>query len=391
MTSFLTRLIGRIPIGWLQLTHNKGRLFAAVAGISFANLLVFVQLGIMFGLNNTIQATYDLFDSDVLISAVDANTLSEGSHVPRQLMYRALSAPTVLSAAPLFLGANDWTQETDSTIKFQIIGLGYDSRAFVADKLRPVFSQIQLPDLILLDTKARGLKAGLFDGISVENPLELEIAGRMVKGIDTISVGGGFTADGTLLTSDQTFLDLFPRRLSRAPNHIMVKVKPGIAIEDAVSQLQKLIPPEEARVRSFSAALAADQHYQTTQRPVGLIFGFGVLMGTIVGIVIVYQILSTDVADHIREYATFKAMGYPQSFFLGIVFEEAIILAVLGFLPGFGLSWLAHIGLAHATGLPVYMGAGRSVMVFLGTVMACSISGGIATRRLAGADPADLF
>ena len=54
----------------------------------------------------------------------------------------------------------------------------------------------------------------------------------------------------------------------------------------------------------------------------------------LVGLVIVYQVLSTDVADHLREYATFKAMGYPHRFFLGIVFEEALILGVIGFVPG---------------------------------------------------------
>ncbi len=74
---------------------------------------------------------------------------------------------------------------------------------------------------------------------------------------------------------------------------------------------------------------AADLSYQTTQRPTGVIFGFGVAMGVLVGLVIVYQVLSTDVADHLREYATFKAMGYPHRFFLSIVFEEAAILGAI--------------------------------------------------------------
>jgi putative ABC transport system permease protein len=65
-----------------------------------------------------------------------------------------------------------------------------------------------------------------------------------------------------------------------------------------------------------------------------VIFGFGVLIGVLVGLVIVYQVLSADVADHMREYATFKAMGYGPRFFLGIVLEEALVLGVLGFLPG---------------------------------------------------------
>ena len=77
-----------------------------------------------------------------------------------------------------------------------------------------------------------------------------------------------------------------------------------------------------------------DLRYQQTRRPTGIIFGFGVLIGVLVGLVIVYQVLSTDVADHLREYATFKAMGYGPGFFLGVVFEEALILGIMGFMPG---------------------------------------------------------
>jgi putative ABC transport system permease protein len=111
----------------------------------------------------------------------------------------------------------------------------------------------------------------------------------------------------------------------------------------------------------------------------------------LVGIVIVYQILSTDVADHLKEYATFKAIGYKQAFFLGIVFEEALILAVLGFIPGTLAAMGIYKLLALKSGLPVGLTLGRALLVFIGTIVACSISGAIATRRLSQADPADLF
>ena len=207
----------------------------------------------------------------------------------------------------------------------------------------------------------------------------------------TISVGGGFSADGALIASDQTFLRLFPKRGSASPDHILVSVREGQSVDQAIADLKELIPAETAKVRSLQAAAAEDQAYQTTERPTGLIFGFGVIMGVIVGIVIVYQVLSTDVADHLREYATFKAMGYPQSFFLGIVFEEAVILGVLGFVPGFLISLGIYNLLTNLTGLPLEMGVETAFIVFAGTVAACTMSGAIATRRLASADPADLF
>ena len=114
-------------------------------------------------------------------------------------------------------------------------------------------------------------------------------------------------------------------------------------------------------------------------------------MGFMVGVIIVYQVLSTDVNSHIKEYATFKAMGYNNLYLLGVVFEEAIILAVLGFIPGA----IAPLGLYHltrnATNLPLYMTVARALTVLTLTMIMCVISGAIATRKLQSADPADMF
>ena len=125
-----------------------------------------------------------------------------------------------------------------------------------------------------------------------------------------------------------------------------------------------------------------------------MIFGFGgLLIGVLVGLVIVYQVLSADVADHLREYATFKAMGYGPRFFLGIVLEEALVLGIFGFVAGcflIGTAILTVMG-AVTTALPLGMTPGMAVTVFLGTVVFSALSGVIATRRLAAADPADLF
>ena len=138
-----------------------------------------------------------------------------------------------------------------------------------------------------------------------------------------------------MLVSDQTFLSLFPTRSSSAPDHILLSLRSSAQTDVVIARLKTLISDPSLRIRSYKDAAQEDLRYQQTKRPTGIIFGFGVLIGVLVGIVIVYQVLSTDVADHLREYATFKAMGYRHRFFLGIVFEEALILGILGFIPGF--------------------------------------------------------
>ena len=117
----------------------------------------------------------------------------------------------------------------------------------------------------------------------------------------------------------------------------------------------------------------------------------GVLIGLLVGCIIVYQILYTDVTDHLGEYATLKAMGYHDRALYSIVIQESIILSLFGFLPGVGLSMLAYHVARDATSLPIAMTFVRFVTVYILTALMCIISGALAMRKLRSADPAEIF
>ena len=391
MSRVLTYLFGRLPIGWLQLSHSKARLVAAVAGVAFANLLVFMQLGILGALNGSTVAPYAMLDADIILSSQDSNTLTDGGNVARARMFQALGVPGVATAAPLFIGTLPFSMADGTSVSLLTFGMDTDRPSFTSPVIAAAMRDLEIENTALLDTATRGVPASVLEDLLRGQPFAFEVNGRTMTAIGTLDVGGGFLADGTLVLSDQTFLRFFSKRNSGAPSHILLKVEDNVPVGTVVERLRTVLPLGSVRVQSLADSAKADLAFMSTERPTGIIFGFGVLIGIIVGIVIVYQVLSTDVADHLREYATFKAMGYGQSFFLGIVFEEAIVLAVFGFIPGLIVSFGLYAGLSAVTGLPVAMEASRAIFVFLGTLLACTISGAIATRRLAGADPADLF
>lgn len=391
MSALLERLLGRLPVGWLQLTHSRTRLLAALAGVAFANVLVFVQLGMMGALNGTVGLTYAPIRADILISSSDANTLTDGSPLPRRVMLRVLADPEVAAAAPLFLARSDWTLPNGSTASLSVYGLPIEADRFAGPAVAPRLNELALSDTALLDSLTRGAEGLGLDRISADDPLRFELGGHTLAATGSLAIGGGFSADGALVVSDQTFLRLFPNRSAGTPSHGLVDVVPGANPDDVAARLSLALDDPALQVRSMARAQADDLAYQTTRRPTGVIFGFGVAMGVLVGLVIVYQVLSTDVADHLREYATFKAMGYPHRFFLGIVFEEAVILGAIGFVPGFALSLGIYAAMGAATGLPVAMTPARALLVFVGTILACAASGALATRRLKAADPAELF
>lgn len=391
MSRLLALLFGRLPIGWLQLSHSKGRLLAAVSGVAFANLLVFMQLGIMGALNGSTIAPYALLNADIIVSSQEGNTLTDSDNIARVRMFQALGVAGVATATPLFIGNLPFTLEDGSSVTLLSFGVDTTQQGLVSAQIAPALDQLTIENTALLDEGTRGMPSSVIDRLQSGGTYSFEANGSTMTAVGTMNVGGGFLADGMLVMSDQTFLRFFASRVSAAPDHILIRVDDGVSAETVAARLREALPSDSVRVQTTQAAQAADLAFMSTERPTGIIFGFGVFMGILVGLVIVYQVLSTDVADHLSEYATFKAMGYGQPFFLGIIFEEAIVLAVFGFIPGFIISMGLYAGLVAVTGLPVSMDVGRAIMVFLGTLAACTLSGAIATRRLANADPADLF
>ena len=390
MSRLLAALFGRLPIGWLQLTHSKGRLAAAVAGVAFANVLVFVQLGLASSMATATLRPYDFFNADIMISAQDANALTEGGNVARQWMFQALADPDVVAATPIYIGMMNW-QQPDLTLALLTFGIDPNNDAFIAPDIVRKIAPLRLQNGAIIDFNTRGLSPDVAASIRPQSPQTFEVSGQTVTLFDTFQGGGGFGSDGHMIMSDQSFLALSGGRSAGAPDHILLHVASGADPAVVADRLRGAISDQSLRIRTYAAAIQQDITYQSTQRPTGVIFGFGVVIGILVGIVIVYQVLSTDVADHMREYATFKAMGYGQWFFLGVVLEEALILAVFGFIPGSIIGYGMLSGMREITNLPIVLTGTMAFQVFFGTLAACAISGALATRKLAAADPADLF
>jgi len=145
--------------------------------------------------------------------------------------------------------------------------------------------------------------------------------------------------------------------------------------------------PNDIKIFTRQEYITAEKTYWQTSTSVGFIFSFGVVVGFVVGVIIVYQILFSDVSDHLAEYATLKAMGYSNLYLLGVVFQEAIILAICGYFPGCLIS-IGLYGLTrNATSLPLMMPIDRVIQIFVLTIVMCVVSGAIASSKLRSADP----
>ncbi|OKH32912.1 ABC transporter, partial [Calothrix sp. HK-06] len=170
----------------------------------------------------------------------------------------------------------------------------------------------------------------------------------------------------------------------------LIKLKPG-ADANAFAQKLRNYLTQEVNVMTKQQYIDFERNYWASNTAIGFIFTLGAIMGFIVGIVIVYQILYTEVNDHLSEYATLKAIGYTHKYLLRVILQESLLLAVLGYFPGLFVTLFLYQKAREATLLPVFMTFARAVIVLVLTIIMCYISGVIAVKKLNAADPADIF
>ncbi len=388
---FWQSLQQRTPLGWLQLKKNKGRLLVAVAGIGFADLLMFAQLGIQAALFDSNTLLLRSIDADIVIRSAQYRDLSLANTVPRRRLYQVQDVPGVKSAEPLYVSTVVWKNpQTRLKTQLTLVGQSVKTPAFNFPEVNQNLDKLKQADTFLFDRQARGSYAEVIAQAEQGKPIKTEIDRRSVQVVGLFSLGASFATDGTLITSQENFLRFFPER---SPGQItlgLIKVQPGADPQQVLDQIKSILP-QDTIVSTHKDFVAFEQAYWEETTPIGIVFTFGTVMAFVVGTVIVFQILSTDVNDHMGEYATFKAMGYRDRYLLMIVFEEAVILAVLGFFPGLGLALGQYALIRNVAALPISMTASRLTLVFFLTIAMCVISGLIATRKLQSADPADIF
>lgn len=382
----------RTPLGWLQLSHQKSRLMVALAGIAFADVLIFMQLGFQNALYDSNTRLNRAFLADIILISPQSRNMQNLGTFSRRRLLQAADVAGVKSALPMYIGSVTWKNpQTRRKTTVQAIGFNPEQPALNIPEINSQLDKIKLPDTFLFDRAARGDYQEVFQQIDTGKVVTTEVDKRTITIGGTFKLGASFGADGILVASDENFLRLLPKRQAGSISLGLINIKPGYDIQEVATALKSHLNSEDVKVLTRTEYIKFEEEYWKKESPIGFIFGLGVSMGVMVGVIIVYQVLSTDVNSHLKEYATFKAMGYRNSYLLGVIFEEAIILAVLGFIPGviipLGLYRLA----ASATNLPIYMTLMRAVAVLLITIMMCAISGAIATRKLQSADPADMF
>lgn len=381
-----------MTVAWLQLTHKKTRLVIALAGIAFAVILMFMQLGFSDGLYDSNVRVHTKLKGDIFLISPKTVALNTLKTFSQRRLYQAQSFEGVESVSSVYIDFGFWANPQNHTSR-NIFIMGFNPEEDVLDlpDVQQNLEKIKIPDVVLFDRDSRPE----FGPVAVEfdqgKTITTEVNNRRITIGALFKLGTSFAANGTLITSDLNFLRIFNNKRNKGLIDIgLIRLKPGVNTENLVENLRKELP-QDVKVLSKQEFIQLEKGYWRSSTAIGFIFTVGTTMGFMVGAVIVYQILYSDVSEHLAEYATLRAMGFKSSFLFSLVFQEAIILSVLGYIPGFILCLGFYDMTRNATLLPIVMTFNRASIVIILTFLMCGISGAIAMRKVQSADPADIF
>jgi putative ABC transport system permease protein len=374
-----------LSLAWRILAHQKGRTALAIGGIFIAVLLIFVELGFFIAVPQGGMLIYDHMRFDLLVVSKKYVFQTESWQFPRARLEEARKNHDVAQASAVYLGGAKW-QDPTGGIRLDISAIGFDprSRAFDVPDIDRQIATLEKSDTVLVDSQTRSIFGPLTQGRVVE------LNGRPTTIGGTYELGTGFLGLGIVLASAENFFRMSPGRPADTVNLGLLTLKPG-ADPDRVAQQLRAALPDDMQVFTRPELTAHEVRFWTTRTGTGLIFGSGLIVAVIVGIMVLYQTLATQITKQMPQFATMKAIGYTNLFLNGIVLSEAVSIMLIAFIPAFLAALGLYAVIRSQTLLPVIMSPTELGGVFA-IVMAISvISAMLSVGRLRRADPAEVF
>jgi putative ABC transport system permease protein len=246
-------------------------------------------------------------------------------------------------------------------------------------------ARLRVPDRVLLNAQSHpdfGWRVrDRFDGWELE-----DTAVEVVGGFDMLR---GFAADSTVLCSDGDFVRIAGYGSRETTNLGLLKVEPG-AVEATLAALREILP-DDVQASSRDEVLEREVDHWVNQTSTGKLFAVGVVVAMIVAAVVVYQVLSNDVREHLPEYATLRAMGYSTLRLAGILIFQAMLYMLISFAVAVAISAVVYKATEALAGIPMVLTRENLTLTFALAVVVGAVTGGLTVHRLQSADPADLF
>lgn len=371
-------------IAWRMLADQPARLALSLLGVAFSVVIMFMELGFFNGTNDSSANLPPFFACDLILSHPEKNHLKTGEEFPEVRLQQVRDVPGVAAVSRLNTQAAYWWNPQERTRnRVLLLGVDLHDPMFAIPAIDEHRAELRLPGTVLYDRLSRRDLGRIVTGTRSQ----LEQTAVQVVGL--FELGPNFTYEGHLIAGLENF-----HAITGQPEAVvdlgLIRVRPGESVERVRAEILRRLPPDILLLTPRE--IHAREVQVTTQRsPAGIVFGIGLLVGFAIGTIICYQILFNEVNDHLPQFATMKAIGHPPGFISAIVIGEALLLSLLGYVPGL----LASFGIYHliedATQIQMHLTVPRALLVLALASGMCLLAGRLAVKRVHATDPADLF
>jgi putative ABC transport system permease protein len=414
-----------VSIARKNLLEDIPRFLVAQAGIMFAVSLVTIQTGIFQGVIRSTVSLITDSPADIWISSERMVHLELTEPILFDHVVKAREVKGVEQADALLIGSIRWIVPNQELTVVKIFGFNPGKGLFIPGKItQGSISTLKTPYTLIVDQskfKSLGVKKigdradvgslpAQVSGITQDSQSavsssfvfsSLETANTYINSRVTSSVNckwesGEFKCiniyeriNPTTEPKQPTTNAPQPVALNTPISFVLVKAKPGEDLQKLRQRLQKILP--NTSIYTKSEMTEKIRSFWAQRTGIGFILGLGAVVGVIVGIVIVGQILYSSVSDHIKEFGTLKAMGASNKVIYGIIFEQALWMAVIGYIPGMLLSCGLGMWTVATQGIVILITPATAVGVFGITVFMCVSSALFAIQKVNHVDPAIVF
>lgn len=374
----------KIPLAFHMLLHQKGRLTLSLAGIAFAVVIMFMEIGFFNGINDSQANLPPLMNADLLVMHARRYSMVETSTLPRHRLSAIAALDEVREAIPFYEGVGTLRINGGKRLRtISILAFPQDtSSPLNLDGLAGYQEALKIERNVLYDRRSRDIYGDIKSGSKIF------LGGRPYNVVGTVEIGPNIIQDGFVIMGESTWV--MHTGKADQMNLGLIRLKPGADIEAVKRKMSGILPadtifmtPEEARHREVLFTIES--------KPTGAVFGIGVLIGFLIGVIICYQILFNEIIDHWPQYATLKAVGFTKKFLISLVVKQSLWLSVMGFIPGLAGGAMLYFAIQSYTKILMLVTLTRVLFVFTLTVLMCLAASYFAVKKVLTADPADLY
>ncbi len=370
-----------------MLTGDRAKYLGIIFGVAFATLLMAQQLsmfvGIMLRTNSQVR---DVQEPDIWVMGTHVRHADETRPLPDTDLQRVRGVPGVAWAVRFYKGLVQARIEGGDYR--QVILLGVDDATLVGgprEMLLGELADLRRPGAIVMDLAGYHL---LWPGQPLELGKTLEMNDRRAVLVGICQASAPFQTAPVVYTRYREATQFGPRQRNQM-TFVLAGVEQGQDARAVARQVQEQTGLQALSSEDF-AWKTIDYYLHSTGIPAN--FGITVALGFIVGIAIAGQTFYLFTVENLKQFGALKAMGLSNTRLVGMILLQALVVGVLGYGVGIGLTALV-LQLAgyveHLRGLflhwPVMAGTGAGVLLIV------TLASLLSVRRVLVLEPAVVF